>query len=433
MSNTIRILFLIVALLGAEHSALAAAKLVAAGREGAFYVSSNDGKIWKRVRSGVTTYLNGITSDNRGAFLAVGAKGVILRSTNYGKTWKKIASPVSGSLSAVAFDEVSDRMVAVGAQGTILRSDDQGKTWTKISTGSNVALYGIATDGQGAWVAVGVKGQVIASSDDAETFSPQEPATRHQLNDLTYAKGHFVAAGVSGTVVSSADGGTTWKEALTGSKMVFEGVAVDDLGNVLAVGWKGSVYRSENGGESWSQIDIGSTERLFAATPFGEQGFVIAGGKGASFRSEDGGATWRATKKKNGSKNLETIARARLPNLGLGNVHLSEACELMVTLRATGPARLPSDAWDGRVKLALSVVKGKARPKPLIAPLSLADLDPEKKLLIPGNSITVKIPGVTVAAGKTQKLKLVLDPGKKLVQTSRRDDVVEAEVTCEAK
>ncbi|MDF1562384.1 MAG: hypothetical protein P1V51_05030 [Deltaproteobacteria bacterium] len=424
MKTTIRTLALLCAFFAAETAALAAAKLVSTGREGAFYVSQDDGKVWRRVPSGVSTYLNGVTSDNRGAFVAVGAKGVILRSVNYGKTWKKVSSGVTESLTAIAFDEVSDRMVAVGAQAVILRSDDLGLTWTRVPVESDAELYGVATDGQGTWVAVGTRGQVASSSDDAESFTLPDPATRHQLNDLTYAKGHFVAAGVGGTVVSSADGGTTWKGAETGSKLPFEGVAVDGLGNVLAVGWKGSIYRSENGGETWSAVASGSTARLFAATPFGEQGFVITGEKGLVLRSEDGGVTWKSNKKPNGRQNIETVAQARLPNLGLSKVHLDEACEVVVTIASTGPARLPSDAWDGRVTLAIPFPKG------FLQPVSLAELDPAKALLVPGTSVTTKIPGAKVAGKK--KLKLTLDPGQKLVQASRADDEVEAELECAA-
>ena len=66
MKHTVRILALLGAAFALHGTALAAAKPVSAGREGAFYVSNDDGKTWSRVASGVTTYLNGVTSDNRG-------------------------------------------------------------------------------------------------------------------------------------------------------------------------------------------------------------------------------------------------------------------------------------------------------------------------------------------------------------------------------
>ena len=65
MSRVIRILALLTAIVCVANAADAAARLVAAGREGAFYVSDDNGTTWRRVASGVTTYLNGITSAPR--------------------------------------------------------------------------------------------------------------------------------------------------------------------------------------------------------------------------------------------------------------------------------------------------------------------------------------------------------------------------------
>ena len=153
---------------------------------------------------------------------------------------------------------------------------------------------------------------------------------------------------------------------------------------------------------------------------------MIAGGRGVTLRSNDGGASWQVSQNKNGTKNLEAIARARLPNLAIAGVQLTEACEVIATLKSTGPARLPLEAWDGRVTLALPLPEGLAPPS------SLGDLDPQKKLLVPGGSVTVKLPGAKLKPGSGVKLKLALDPGKKLVQVTAADDVAVAEVSCKA-
>ena len=422
----LKFLSLILALLAAlsfvPTAALAASKLVTAGRDGAFYVSSDDGKTWQRVNSGVSTYVNGVTSDNRGAFVAVGAKGVILRSSDYGKSWAKVTSPVTTTLSAVTFDEVSDRMIAVGSQGVVLRSDDQGKSWKQLLLDTDISLNAVAPDGKGAWVIVGTKGQVVGSTDGADTFTVLASPTVQQLNAVVFAKGRFVAAGVKGTVLTSADRGATWKTANTGSKQVLEGVAVDGNGNILAVGWKGTTLRSNDGGDSWNEIASGTTARLFAVTAFGAKGVLVAGDKGVTARSADGGATWEVSKQRNGSQYLLTVARARLPNLKVDGLALNKACEVSVTLTSTGPARVPPEAWDGRVTLA---------PEKFAASLPLAAIDPEKKLLVPGGSVTVQIPGAKVNGKAT--LKVALDPGKALAQTSRGDDATQADVVCEGK
>jgi photosystem II stability/assembly factor-like uncharacterized protein len=87
---------------------------------------------------------------------------------------------------------------------------------------------------------------------------------------------------------------------------------------------------------------------------------VMAGREGAFYVSSDEGTTWSTRRATSSTKNLEAVGRARLPNLAVAGVRLNEACEAMVTLTSTGPARVPPEAWDGRVTLALTLPEGLA-------------------------------------------------------------------------
>jgi len=57
----------------------------------------------------------------------------------------------------IAWDDAGT-FVVVGEDGTLLRSSDDGATWQPIESGTAEALFTVATDRRGGWVAGGSRG-----------------------------------------------------------------------------------------------------------------------------------------------------------------------------------------------------------------------------------------------------------------------------------
>lgn len=135
--------------------------------------------------------------------------------TSDGLSWK--------ALVAQFLPFATDGILTVGACGPHLGwSTDGGDTWTRSDSVATQNLNFIAYGG-GVWVAVGVSG-VIMRSTDGQTWSPQTSNTTNLLTKVIYANGYFVAFGGTGTLVTSPDG-ITWTVRTTGVTTAIVGVA----------------------------------------------------------------------------------------------------------------------------------------------------------------------------------------------------------------
>ncbi len=221
----------------------------------------------------------GVASDHNGNWVAVGFN----LGFNYNYTGPSILHSSDGLNwtgttginfnSGQGFGVASDRSgtwVAVGfntdAQGlqagpSIIRSTD-GVTWTE-TTGANFdvggAVGGVATDGNGTWIAVGnyydnVTNEYVGPSIIRSTDSIHWTGTTGANFDsgggigvATDGNGHWVAAGLSftpevtntgPTILYSADNGLSWT-GTTGANFdseICHGVATDGSGHWVAVG-----------------------------------------------------------------------------------------------------------------------------------------------------------------------------------------------------
>jgi hypothetical protein len=99
--------------------------------------------------------------------------------------------------------------VAVGVSGTLLYSSD-GQSWTESSDSGSVTtgtLYGAATDGS-TWVAVGASGTLLCSSDGQSwtASSDSGSVTTENLQNVATDGSTWVVVGNNGTLLCSSDG-----------------------------------------------------------------------------------------------------------------------------------------------------------------------------------------------------------------------------------
>ena len=66
-------------------------------------------------------------------------------------------------------------------------------------------MNSIACNNNGTWVAVGVAGTIIVSSDNGNTWIKKNSGTDKQLNSIAYNNGTWIAIGENGTILRSTD------------------------------------------------------------------------------------------------------------------------------------------------------------------------------------------------------------------------------------
>ena len=165
---------------------------VAVAFHGGMARSTDGGATWAAIPAGESIFsmnnINAIASNGNNIFIAVGNidqtfvgnTDQMARSTDGGETWTAIPGGPSGNtfplthhINDIAYGGGST-FVAVGCHGRMARSTDGGATWTAIPAGPSGSTFpaedvhgrgmhgilGIASDGNGSFVAVGAYGRM---------------------------------------------------------------------------------------------------------------------------------------------------------------------------------------------------------------------------------------------------------------------------------
>jgi len=263
---------------GIAHSTL----FVAAGTQGTL-LTSTDGLGW--VPQPAITWLSTPSSlpdlnaiAYGGTYVTVGTGGVILTSTD-AVNWTQQTNVTSASLYAVTSNGAGE-YVAAGLNGTII--NNYGGTWISATTipVSTPTLYGVAY-GNGRYVAVGVGGTLLTSDQYGTTWATaiaaSTPLPAIDLKGVAYGSGvgpsgpatnttgTFVAVGLNGTMVTSTDGGATWGVPASASPIppTVQINAVSYGAEFVAVANDGSIYNSTDG-VNWTQATSPTTSPIYA-------------------------------------------------------------------------------------------------------------------------------------------------------------------------
>jgi hypothetical protein len=187
-------------------------------------------------------------------------------------TWQN-PYPTRSALLGVTYGK--GVFVAVGVNGVILTSSD-GYDWTLQSSGTTAPLHAICF-GQNTFVAVGESGTVLTSL-DAVAWKRQAAGTTAWLYDVAFGGERFVAVGAQGTMLTSPNG-TNWqvRPAITTNNLYGVAAGTDRYNKwqFAAVGAVGTILRSTDG-LNWSRANYGYENELRSVAYDGEW-FVAAG------------------------------------------------------------------------------------------------------------------------------------------------------------
>lgn len=266
-----------------------------ASASGRVYKSA-DAVTWTQssvINSNSPSTIYGLSTNGTGTYVFVCSGGAISYSTDSGTTWNTVTSVVYNSLYDL-YQVVwnGTNFVAVGFKGFYLKSPD-GITWTKYqdATWANFSgLFNVGTK------TIGVKDSTLGSYIlDGDTKQCVIPPTSTAWQGLSQAQAQnpsftsyiayngsntYVAVGSSGYMIASTDNALTWTGKFGGTNQTANYFSVKYLnGNWIAVGAAGMMSSSNSvtaADGTWNTVQgFGSTQ--YNCIEYGYGYYWIAG------------------------------------------------------------------------------------------------------------------------------------------------------------
>lgn len=234
-------------------------------------ISTDNGRTWGALNIDIDVgTLYGVESDGNGVWIGIQMNGGVSRSIDDGITWN--ALPRYFGLSHTN-NSSGGHALATNKQGTwismgridfpCVRTLNNGDTWTKISSpaflGGIDAYNGVATDGNGMWIATGVGsgGHAVKSIDDGLTWTLMAPdlgsiaASGYQHVVYDGATWMIVTTGVN-THIMSYDGNTWFDPVIGIPGTARSGVAGDGFGRWVVPYDNNTYSLSTDNGATWT-------------------------------------------------------------------------------------------------------------------------------------------------------------------------------------
>lgn len=224
------------------------------------------------------------------------------------------------------------RIVAVGWRGHILISEDDAQSWQQVATPTRSMLNGVYfKDNLRGW-AVGHDAVILATEDGGKSWNllSISPEEERPLFDVIVNDEYGFAIGAYAKFMTTRDGGKNWEagefiiqgseEALKGSPDDEDPLPFDYHLNAIArsaagvfyiAAEAGYLFRSDDGGHTWKELPSPYGGSFFGVLPLDGETLLTYGLRGNIFRSEDGGQSWAQIT--TGTKALLTDA-TRLPD-----------------------------------------------------------------------------------------------------------------------
>ena len=212
---------------GTTMVAIAGGEQWTCGTRGRLAVSHDQGATWNSLDTGTDVDLNGVVRTRDGAVWAVGNNGFAARVV--GDRLERIALGTAADLTGV--HALDDEIVVLANDGAIRRWRD-GRI-DVVHTGVTTRLTGIAVIRRGTWVVVGAGGLVLRSPDGA-WFARGQSGVDHDLEAVAATTDHrVIAVGARGCVLVSHDDARTWHAMTTPDALQLRSVAATTSGALI--------------------------------------------------------------------------------------------------------------------------------------------------------------------------------------------------------
>ena len=189
----------------------------------------------------------------------------------------------------------SGAVVAVGERGHIARSDDQAQSWSQQGSPVSTMLNAVTLAPGGRLWAVGHDAVILSSEDDGLTWNLRHRnAGDDPLFDVLFLNTqHGIAVGAYGLFLETRNGGETWeyRELLEEGPHYYTLIQGRD-GTLFMAGEFGTIIQSTDQGLSWEPLPSPYRGTLFGILETESGALLIYGLRGHVYRSLDRGAGW---------------------------------------------------------------------------------------------------------------------------------------------
>jgi photosystem II stability/assembly factor-like uncharacterized protein len=263
--------------------------------DGGLILSTTDGgRTWSRLKSGIGQNINQITIGQGGKLFAVANGGILLTSADRGQTWKE--QLLDGGKDLLHIAVLKSGRIIILARDRLLTSDDGGMGWQARSTVRWTTLDRIAffDDEEGL-----LSGGILAATSDAggtvnwvdlhadERVGPVTVTGEHtafvllseaKTGSLIHVSGENLSS--SSTILQTDDRGVHWKGVFHLSDANTPGAWLEDMfwnnqKHGWAVGEAGLITMTDDGGHTWNVCRLTTEQSQPDASPK-----VELGGKG---------------------------------------------------------------------------------------------------------------------------------------------------------
>jgi photosystem II stability/assembly factor-like uncharacterized protein len=189
-------------------------------------------------------------------------------------------------------------VVAVGERGTILRSPDNAQSWTAAKTPTVATLTGVSfADPEHGW-AVGHDALILVTADGGVTWTKQwqgDNLSDSFLDVLALDSMHAIAVGAYGLCTSTSDAGKTWtRQRVQAEDYHLNAITRGPSGTLYIAGEHGTLLRSLDAGATWTAMRSPYAGSFYGVLPIDGRTLLAYGLRARVFRSTDDGATWTA-------------------------------------------------------------------------------------------------------------------------------------------
>lgn len=233
---------------------------IACGTDGTILRSSDAGTNWDIYKDTIYKNLSKIESVNNQIFIT-GGHGLLVLSSDFGKTWSQIQTGVNNSLFNIKFADNNTGFI-IGSKGTLLKTTNGGTKWKQISVPSDKDLFGIfINESYSELYIVGWGGQFLKSSDLGNTWEINSTIGDNYkyLRSIDFTKDNkgFIVGG-GGEIFKTVNGGKDWTKISTDvTSGLMKIYFVNNLKGYI-VGNEGVVLFSDDSGDSWRSINKAS-------------------------------------------------------------------------------------------------------------------------------------------------------------------------------
>ncbi|MFQ5729497.1 MAG: WD40/YVTN/BNR-like repeat-containing protein, partial [Waddliaceae bacterium] len=281
---------------------------------GGVFKSTDSGKTWKPVNSGLTTLRvtslaisPGYATDHT-VFVGIHPRtslGGVLKSTDGGDTWNPSGPFTPGSVEDLALSPnfVDDQTVFAATDGmAVMKSTDGGNSWDQRIPGNSSQLWSVAMSpsySTDSTVFAGALRGIYKSSNGGKSWIRTYDVFEVSCFGFspTFAQDQTIFAGTLDGLLKSTDGGLSWAPALleSAAKILLSPDYAND--QTLFVATAAGVFKSNDRGDTWEARNNGLTdfnvETLVLSPNYLNDHKMFAGTHEGVFKSSESDTEWK--------------------------------------------------------------------------------------------------------------------------------------------